>query len=58
VDKEGAFKSVILRDAVIVTKNLNMHYRLYLRPHYAGSRTSVKPEASASNPTLTGMLKL
>ena len=50
-DKEGAFKGVILRDAVSVTENLNTHYRLYLRPHYARPRTKTKCAALASNPT-------
>jgi hypothetical protein len=50
-DKAGAFKSVILRDAVSATENFNAHYSLYLRPHYARPRTKTKRAALASNPT-------
>jgi hypothetical protein len=57
-DKEGAFKSVILRDAVSATENLNAHYSLYLRPHYARPRTKTKRAALASNPTPSAILIL
>ncbi len=51
VDKEGAFKSVILRDNVSATENFNAHYRLYLRGNDACSRTKMKCVSLASNPT-------
>ncbi len=51
MDKEGAFKSVFLRDAVSATEKLNTHNRLYSLAYYARSRMKTKTSFLASNPT-------
>jgi hypothetical protein len=42
VDKQVRLRALICADTVFVTKNLNTHYRLYLQPHYAHSRSKTK----------------